>query len=180
MTLQATMSGRCNVYLLGLLTDGACRAKRFIAAWRVLVGVWMPKRLDMSASAVAQYTNPKKPPRSVWIDKAPQEKEITDFQLQPEPPVKARSARRPPSRRLIRHVLRARVEAANALAGFLNEIARTRKRVKASPHLAQGREWRDGAEVVAYLRARGARMRTAPLTDEWAASSDYEGYTTEE
>ena len=99
MTLQATMSGRCNVYLLGLLTDGACRAKRFIAAWRVLVGVWMPKRLDMSASAVAQYTNPKKPPRSVWIDKAPQEKEITDFQLQPEPPVKARSARRPPSRR---------------------------------------------------------------------------------
>lgn len=139
----------------------------------------MPKRLDMSASAVAQYTKPKTPPRSAWIDK-PAQQEITDFQLQPEPPVKARSARRPASRRLIRHVLRARVEAANALAGFLGEIARTRKRVQASGHLAKGRGWRDGAEVVAYLRERGAKVASVPLTDEWAASSDYEGYTTEE
>lgn len=77
-------------------------------------------------------------------------------------------------------MLRARVEAANALAGFLGEIARTRKRVQASGHLAKGREWRDGAEVVAYLRERGAKVASVPLTDEWAASSDYEGYTTEE
>lgn len=136
----------------------------------------MPKRLDMSATAVAQYTKPKTPPRSVWIDK-PRE-EITDFQLQHEPPVKARGARRPPSRRLIRHVLRSRVEAVNALAVLLSEIVREQKKVVASGHLSGGAGWRYGSEVVSYLRKRGANVPQGRLLDEWAGS-ETESYMSE-
>ncbi|KAF8973307.1 hypothetical protein BDZ97DRAFT_1780750 [Flammula alnicola] len=162
-------------------------ARRFIAAWRVLVGVWTPKHWDLSASAVSQYMKPKTPPVSAWIDRPttpktppaePEEKapqSLTDFNLQEEPPVKARSARRPPSRRLVRHVLRSRVEAVNALAGFFDHLTRngTNKKVTTSSSsgaddsLPEGEQegWRYAAEVVTFLRNGG------PLTDEWAAPS---------
>jgi hypothetical protein len=42
---------------------------QFIAAWRVLVGVWIPKRWDLSLSALAQFTKPKVPPSNPWIDR---------------------------------------------------------------------------------------------------------------
>jgi glycerol-3-phosphate O-acyltransferase/dihydroxyacetone phosphate acyltransferase len=170
----------------------------------VLVGVWTPKRWDLSNSALSQFTKPKTPPPSTWIDrKKPEEKppvkveedeqplttpaeEITDFHLQPEPPVKARSGRKPPSRRLVRHVLRSRVEAVNALAGFFDNIASNgSKKLKASAHLARiygghvdvaetrsrassgssaevtetkAEGWRSASEVVAFLKKRGAKI----------------------
>jgi hypothetical protein len=46
---------------------GILRAKQSIAAWRVLVGVWIPKRWDLSLSALAQFTKPKVPPPNPWI-----------------------------------------------------------------------------------------------------------------
>ena len=109
--------------------------------------------------------------------------------------------RRPPSRRLIRHVLRAHVEAAKALASLFAQLDRAPdgKRVCAAMHLARAfgggvdhgvdaleREspdgvaavpepqgWRHAREVVTFLRAHGARFRAleTPVEGDWAALS---------
>lgn len=161
---------------------------------------------------------PKVPPESLWVDK-PRSGSTTPRAASPAAPGEASAAgsattapkpktkkdRRPPSRRLVRHVLRARIEAAKALVSMLVHLehASEEKRVRASSHLAQAfggtvdpsvstlspsgesvggveepRGWRGAKEVVKFLRARGAKI--AQLRDrvpgEWAAvSSDGEG-----
>ncbi|KAH9485367.1 Glycerol-3-phosphate O-acyltransferase 2 [Psilocybe cubensis] len=216
LLVKATTNGWLNVIsiqyrVIKLLLPSA---KRFIAAWRVLVGVWTPKRWDLSMTALSQYTKPRIPPANQWIDRPstpkPNASETspatpgspTDFNLQNEPQVKTRPARRPPSRRLVRHVLRSRVEAVNALASFFDHLTRAGKdkKVNASPHLAQmyggdivpsksGADkdvtegWRYASEVLTFLKKRGAKIPTlgqGPLFDEWALSSEGEGYTTGE
>jgi len=171
-------------------------------------------------TALSNYTKPRAPPPSPWIDRpttpmtkvTPVEedqakKTVIDFNVESEPTVKNDSPRRLPSRRLVRHVLRSRVEAMNALAGFFDQLARAgrEKRVLASPHLArmfggdiveasdskadeslgeaqQNVEgWRYATEVLAFLRKHGAKIPTlgeGPLEDEWAMSSEGEGYIT--
>lgn len=91
---------------------------------------------------------------------------------------------------LIRHVLRARVEAVKALVAFIAHIEKgpqEERRVKSSKHLAElygnaQEGWRNGREIVSFLRKRGATI--AGLEDsirfegEWvgeAVSSDWEG-----
>ncbi len=125
---------------------GILRAKQSIAAWRVLVGLWIPKRWDLSLSALAQFTKPKVPPPNPWIDRplnntdedVKQTANPINIGLLEEPAAKGHD-RKPPSRRLIRHVLRARVEATNALAAFFDVLSRDGwiKQTKASPHLAR-------------------------------------------
>ena len=173
-------------------------------------------------AALSHYTKPRTPPASPWVDRpimaktnaSPGEenqgqRNATDLSINSEPPVKSVSPRRPPSRRLVRHVLRSRVEAMNALAGFFDQLARAgpEKRVQASPHLARmfgggiftpsdnnanesiqeaqrsPEGWRYAAEVLAFLRKHGAIIPTlgqGPLEDEWALSSEGEGYATGE
>jgi len=98
----------------------------------------------------------------------------------------------------MRHVLRARVEAVKALAGFFDQLESAGgvgvKKVYASPHLAkqygefmmvpgedgpvaEGR--RDVREVIDFLRKRGAKIPTLGHGErEWAAlSSDGETET---
>lgn len=169
-----------------------------MAAWRVLVGIWTPKRWDLSLTALSQYTTPLQPPASPWIDKPriPNNTSDTDGKAeskhQDEVVVESRPPRRPPSHRLVRHVLRSRVEAMNALACFFDQLVRagSGKKVRASPHLAErfgGKSkvdlseqegWRYAVEVVTFLQKRGAKiptLRQGPLEDEWAVSSDCEG-----
>ena len=176
-----------------------------MAAWRVLVGIWTPKRWDLTLPALSQYATPPQPPPSPWIDR-PRTPNTSDVNGKPgskrqeDVRVDNRSLRRPPSRRLVRHVLRSRVEAMNALACFFDQLAcaGAGKRVKASPHLAERfggskskidllattdeqettEGWRDAEEVITFLRKRGAKiptLRQGPLKDEWALSSDGEG-----
>lgn len=199
------------ITLDAILMDGI-RAKQFIAAWRVLVGVWAPRRWDLSLTALSQYLEPKIPPPNPWIDRPLND--VTKKDLEGSTKVsggsesKAEAAvatkgrsRRPPSRRLVRHVLRARVEAINALAAFCDSLNRQGrdKKVGASRHLAKiygggftnstgadGQEeeegWRYGSEVMDFLKKRGAVIPTlgqGPLEDDWALSSE-EGYTTGE
>ncbi|KAF8798742.1 glycerol-3-phosphate-acyltransferase [Phlegmacium glaucopus] len=184
------------VYHIKIIDGKLCSAKRFVAAWRVLVGVWAPKRWDLSLTALSQYTKPPMPPANPWIDRprTPNNTSVTDEKVggkteskrQEEVIVENRPPRRPPSRQLVRHVLRSRVEAMNALAGFFDQLAcaGAGKQVKASPHLAKrfgGRTssdeegWRYGAEVMTFLQKRGANiptLRQGPLEDEWALSSE--------
>ncbi|KAJ6507374.1 hypothetical protein C8R47DRAFT_1037202 [Mycena vitilis] len=185
-------------------------AKRLLAAWRVLIGVWGPKRWDFSLAALAPYTTPVFPKESEFVAK-PTASAQASPKLPPavapstpelghraEPPVATRPKRRPPSRRIMRHVLRARVEAVKALAEFFEQLrmqstqsrARGGMRVKASPHLArlyggievaEGQEeegWREASEVIAFLTKRGAKiphMKHVQIEGEWAAlSSDAE------
>ncbi|KAJ7122064.1 hypothetical protein C8R43DRAFT_1149056 [Mycena crocata] len=120
------------------------------------LGVWGPKRWDLSLTALAPYMTPVFPKESEFISKpassAPESPKPLAPVLPPtpelgntEPPVKARPKRRPPSRRIMRHVLRARVEAVKALAEFFEELriqsSQSRNRggmhVKASLHLAR-------------------------------------------
>ncbi|KAF9566800.1 glycerol-3-phosphate-acyltransferase [Agrocybe pediades] len=194
------------VYHIRMIDSNYESAKRFIAAWRILVGVWTPRRWDLSSSALSQYTKPRIPPVSPWIDRpASQNPGPADNSsmasnaptvAHTEPPVKARTPRRPPSRRLVRHVLRLRVEAVNALAAYFDHLARTGrdKKVKASPHLARmyggqvqdgasTEGWRYASEIITFLKKRGADIPTlgqGPLRDDWALSSEGEGYTTGE
>ena len=173
-----------------------------MAAWRVLVGIWTPKRWDLSLTALSQYTTPPQPPASPWIDRPriPNNTSGTDGKTESkyhdEVVVESRPPCRPPSHRLVRHVLRSRVEAMNALACFFDQLvhAGSDKKVKASPHLAERfgvkskvdlsavtdkqEGWRYAVEVIAFLQKRGAKiptLRQGPLEDEWALSSDGEG-----
>ena len=165
------------------------RAKRLFAAWRVLVGVWIPKKSDLAVSALGQYTTPFIPPENPWVQpRANSDEPAPSVVL--SPPDRGKRRRKAPSRRLIRHVLRARVEAVKALVAFIAHIekgASEERRVKSSQHLAElygnGQEgWRNGREIVSFLRKRGATI--AGLEDsirfegEWvggAVSSDWEG-----
>ena len=168
----------------------------------MLVGIWTPRQWDLSLTALSQYTTPTQPPASPWIDRPrmPDNTSDTDgkteSKCQDEVVVESRPLRRPPSHRLVRHVLRSRVEAMNALACFFDQLVRagSGKKVKASPHLAERfgvkskadlsavtdeqEGWRYAVEVVTFLQKRGAKiptLRQGPLEDEWALSSDSEG-----
>jgi len=197
--LSAFMVYLFAVYHNKIIDGNYERAKRFVAAWRVLVGIWTPRRWDLSLTALSQYTTPPQPPASPWIDKPriPNNASDTDGKIeskyQDRVVVESRPPRRPPSHRLVRHVLRSRVEAMNALACFFDQLGRagSGKKVKSSPHLAERfgvnsqvnlsadtDGWRYAVEVITFLQKRGARiptLRQGPLEDDWALSSDCEG-----
>lgn len=157
----------------------------------MLVSVWGPTRWELPLTALSQYTTPVTPKENEWIDrpKTPV----------PEPsngaPAKTRPSRRPPSRYIMRHVLRARAKAAGALAEFFAQLEAMPGpvRVRASGHLARAcgggvltvlgedgleeeRGWRHAREVIEYLRQRGAKIATLNrgFEGQWAAVSDGE------
>jgi glycerol-3-phosphate O-acyltransferase/dihydroxyacetone phosphate acyltransferase len=171
--------------------------KRVAAAWRVLIGVWAPKKWEYSLTALAQYTATPIPPANEWITGKPG---APAGGVPPEPPVSPQPyrARRPRSGRVMRHVLRARAEAARSLASFITQLETgpADKRVRASVHLARvygsvesiasasdtsGTEessntfagWRRAREVVSYLRGHGAKVAALErgIEIEWAAQN---------
>lgn len=169
------------------------RAKRLLAAWRVLVGVWTPKSWDLAGPALGQYTTPFIPPENPWVQPRANPDEPAPSAVL-SPPHRGKHRRKTPSRRLIRHVLRARAEAVRVLVTFIAHIekgAPEERRVKSSRHLAElhgnGEEgWRNGREVIAFLKKRGATIagleETIRFEGEWVGetvSSDWEGETSD-
>ncbi|KAJ3810864.1 glycerol-3-phosphate-acyltransferase [Lentinula lateritia] len=224
------------IYHNRTITGNYEAARRFITAWRILIGVWAPKKWDLSVTALSLYTTPKTPKENPWVEKPktnpistpsissddnsninvssseactpsgttlnsmnhissvlpPDPTLILPREQEPLPTVKTyshpHSRRRPPTRRIMRHVLRARIEAVKALAVFFNQLEHTGERrklkVRASSHLAEtyggldGRShvfdpslsvveskvqtdvqgWRYATEVVTFLRKRGAKI----------------------
>lgn len=161
-------------YYLRTIDDFYSRTKRLFAAWRVLVGVWGPRRWDLSPADLKQYTVPEIPKPSQWIDRP----------LTPTPPVGAAATnttapasaspesaadktkkrlKKPASRSLVRHVLRARIEASRALEAFLQELEVASPRVRVSPHL--GRE--EGTIEEGYVS--GLSSETGDYLDVGAA-----------
>ncbi len=158
------------------------RMKRLVAAWRILIGIWIPRRFDMplpSFLASSSLFAPD-PPKVAGLPPA-------------TPPEKYVKPKRLPSRILVRHVLRIRLEAARELASLLLELEEQDAQINASFWLAEDggevlkvskedeemADWerplargvRGGKEVVGYLRSRGARLVGARVDDHWAASS---------
>jgi glycerol-3-phosphate O-acyltransferase/dihydroxyacetone phosphate acyltransferase len=159
----------------------------------VLVGVWVPKRWDLSLTALSQYTSPRVPPENPWIDRSkttspsPVTPGTTD-EKNSSNSVKDQARRRPPSRRIVRHVLRARIDAIRALANFFDQLERNEygKKIRASTHLARlygfvvesddlagnPAGWRRVREVIEFLKTRGAKVPTAREDIEgWVVSS---------
>ncbi|KAF5381135.1 hypothetical protein D9757_009414 [Collybiopsis confluens] len=200
------------VYHDRTVTSNYNAARRLYAAWRILIGVWAPKRWDLSLEVLKVYATPTVPKENEWIDKAKKPKAKSDSdtptptsstptpsspilrppltpalstsdigQMLPdphlvlvsreeEPPVSSISKdtrtssssssasaapttkstgkrKRPATRRIMRHVLRARIEAVKALAGFFDDLERAGKGggekvgVYSSRHLARDYGW---------------------------------------
>ncbi|GFZ48760.1 hypothetical protein JCM24511_06509 [Saitozyma sp. JCM 24511] len=181
------------VWLLGryhaaLIDENYEGMKRLVAAWRLLIGVWTPRRFEYSLSSFLASSN----------NYAPNPPKIAGLPPQ-TPPEKYTKPKRLPSRVLVRHVLRTRVEAARQLARVLFELEDKDPQVSASFWLAtkyggevdREREaldqWdepfprgvRSGREVVGFLRSKGARLGGAKDAGHWAASSGAETELTE-
>lgn len=160
-------------------------------------------------TALQQYLVPQRPAESEWIDKksvkTSKDKEpagnssSSSNQPSSRSDPNGRRKRGPPTRRLVRHVLRARYRAAHALASFFAELDKDAdgSRVYASMHLASQyggfsgaprpkaedglsgaidrelRGWRDAREVLTFLKERGAKIATLQASiagDYWAAT----------
>lgn len=206
-------------------------AKRLLATWRIIGGLWLPRRWDISFNALTPYTTLVVPPENPFIKKKEPHVEVTgttgsgtnlttSTPSSSTPDVNPAGASRapgtsgkkskpersttskPPKRRLIRHVLRARIEAAKALETFLAALQRDGGRVVASARLAAAygtlnqssvpsddaglfHGTRDVHEVLTFLRARGARFGATigsrdHWDERWALSSGDEGTTHDE
>ncbi|KAI5889222.1 uncharacterized protein SCHCODRAFT_02510249 [Schizophyllum commune H4-8] len=201
-----------------MINDNYEHAKRLIATWRVLIGVWAPKRWEYPLANLTQYTTPAIPKPSEWVTRrpspspssspnpgnstspAPQGRNATspasassssslippqlppDLQLGTdiEPPVKSRT-RRPPSRRIMRHVLRARIEAVRALASLFEQLEREpSKRLRASAHLAKAYgglvEESKGAEIKADGTSASASEDVLALPEGWRTAREVIDY----
>lgn len=157
-------------------------------------------------TALAPYTTPALPAESPWIDRPHKSQSGTSTPDAKTNSIKGveskpKRNRRPPTRRVVRHVLRARVEAAHALASFFAELEKAgpNKQVYACYHLAarygilnkdsESSQFiptlegvqntnsnggsRSAREVISFLRSRGAKI--ASLQDrreaDWVALS---------
>lgn len=121
-----------------LLKPGAtCSAKRLLAAWRVLIGVWGPRDWDIPVASLKNYTKFIPPPPNPWLDVNKPPKDAPPAEVKPAEESKPmQPVRQVASRHLVRHVLRARINAAHSLSKFLLEIKHSNGDVCASAHLA--------------------------------------------
>ncbi|KZO93964.1 acyltransferase, partial [Calocera viscosa TUFC12733] len=175
--IAAAVTWAFAVYHVQLVDDNYASMKRLVAAWRVLLGVWAPQSWDVALNSLQLSARPDKPENQYLKKKKPASPPAS-----PSPsPKPFKRKKKLPSRRLIRHVLRHRVLACQALFRFLEDVKRADGRVSASPHLArvyghadseeefvqEPNGWRSGKEVVWFLRSRGAGVGLAQGEDEW-------------
>ncbi len=166
------------------------------------MGVWAPKRSDLSVSSLRKVLPATTAPEGATPSQIPAptgttpssgtttSTETTDAsgQVGQSADAKPSRKRRVPTRRLVRHVLRTRIEAAKALEVYLTylETASPAVSVPARPWLADAAyvpedyaegegpdkfpmAEREGREVVRFLRQRGARiLGLPPQGEDWA------------
>ena len=158
--------------------------KRLVAAWRVIVGVWAPKRREIPIAKLASVLPSSSAPEGATKNAYAWKTRGTEQEIKEEVR-KTEKRKRVPTRRFIKHVLRTRVAAAQALEAFLAELEQGGHRVNARPWLVEAAPYgaeaaqaeqqstaeegkdavdrfpmgtRAGEEVVEFLRQRGARI----------------------
>ncbi|WVR07618.1 hypothetical protein IAU60_004660 [Kwoniella sp. DSM 27419] len=187
-TLGAVLAGGI-VWALGrshsaLIDENYDAMKRLVAAWRLLIGVWMPRRAEMPFNSflASSASFAPDPPKIVGLPPS----------TEPEKYVRPK---RLPSRVLVKHVLRTRLQAAQELARVLLELEDKDEQVNASFWLAEefggevlkvskedeplleyerplAKGVRSAREVVAFLRTKGARLGVSKSEEgHWVASS---------
>lgn len=146
-------------------------AKRLLAAWRVLVGVWGPRTWDLPTSLLKNYTTFVPPKPNPWLDaNKPVKEETGPTDASTDAPKtktekkvaekKEDLAKKVPSRALVRHVLRARIVASQSLSAFLAEVEKSGEDVPASSHLAS-----QFGSSISFYEASGAQGEpSAPTT----------------
>ncbi|WRT70150.1 uncharacterized protein IL334_007144 [Kwoniella shivajii] len=171
-------------YHSALIDENYDAMKRFVASWRLLIGIWTPRRSEFPLpSFLASYKSfAPDPPKVAGLPPS-------------IPPEKYTRPKRLPSRVLVKHVLRTRLQAAKELSKVLLEIESKDISINSSFWLASEfggeimkptneeedmNEWerelakgvRNGKEVVSFLRARGARLDLGRNDQShWVASS---------
>jgi len=195
LTTIAGLVAACTVWWFAayhnrLIDDNYERAKRLIAAWRVLIGVWGPKKWDLGAAALKPYMKPRTPPPSPWVARptGASKSSTSTPDPQPQPESRRQRGRKPASRRMIRHVLRARLDAARSLATFLGEVERSGSMLRASAHLAlmfRGRLGQDGVSGVSHDESSdtglepteaGIRAQNPPNRTGWRSAREVVGF----
>ncbi|ODN73335.1 hypothetical protein L202_07874 [Cryptococcus amylolentus CBS 6039] len=167
-----------SVWMLGryhstLIDENYDAMKKLAAAWRLVIGVWLPRDFEMPLPAfVAQYSSFAPDPPKV-------------AGLAPDTPKEVwKKPKKLSSRVLVRHVLRVRSEAFRELVQVLRELEqgeevvaqswlaeeyggrvleRERERDEVLSGWVQPGGVRDGREVVSFLRARGADLGVQPV-----------------
>jgi len=149
------------VYHTRLIDDNYTHAKRLLAAWRVLIGVWSPRRWDVPVASLKNYTKFVPPPPNPWLDVNKPPKDAPPLaEVKPMEEGKAAKRRRKvASRHLVRHVLRARINAAQSFSKFLSEIKRSDGKVRASAHLAA----RFGSSSTAFYSGNSTQVSNGEL-----------------
>ncbi|EJU02899.1 glycerol-3-phosphate acyltransferase [Dacryopinax primogenitus] len=200
------------LYHVQLVDQNYDSMKRLVAAWRVLIGVWGPQSWEISLSSLQLSARPDKPENQYLRKKptpagtgtaTPATSSSPGTSVSPvageppAPPKPFKKRQKLPSRRLVRHVLRYRVLACQALFKFLNDLERSDERVTASPHLARAfghlpetsvsvqestneefvpepNESRSGHEVIRFLRSRGAGWEMVTRGEDWGVVTESE------
>ncbi|KAF8739720.1 Phosphate acyltransferase, partial [Rhizoctonia solani] len=185
------------VYHVSIIDDNYEHAKQFMAAWRVLIGVWGPRSWDLSRAAVEPWTKPRERPANEWIMPASADTNLPVTKVKQDeaggvpkvvPPKPTsnhpKGKKRPASRGLIRHVLRARLHASRALASYFEELQRSDSLLPATQRVAHldvglSSKLGDGEDiprrhahaVINYLRGKGAKISQLSHDDssDWAA-----------
>ncbi|CAE6438453.1 hypothetical protein ACGC1H_006980 [Rhizoctonia solani] len=185
------------IYHVSMIDDNYEHAKQFMAAWRVLIGVWGPARWDLSGTAVEPWTKPREPPANEWVKPSGTDSKKPAAETKPGTggvanikPTPSRPQTRPASRGLVRHVLRARLHASRALASYLEELQHSDRLLPAAHRILEldaglsaklgddeALPRRHAIAVIDYLRGKGAKIAQLSHKDssDWAAlSSDGE------
>lgn len=173
-----------------MIIDTPHRWKRLIAAWRVLIGVWRPKG-ELELAKILSYLPSSSAPAGATIDATAWQSGVGPKEKAAAEKLKEENRKRIPTRRLVKHVLRTRAEAARLFESYLVRLSeKDGLTVNARPWLAGetdielGEEGsaglptskRSGKEVVEYLRSQGARiLPSASSYTGWQALSGDEG-----
>ncbi|WVN90869.1 uncharacterized protein L203_106112 [Cryptococcus depauperatus CBS 7841] len=161
------------VWLLGryhsaLIDENYNAMKRLIAAWRLLVGVWLPRDYEMPLPSFVDHYSlfAPDPPKIAGLPPT-------------TPPEKYQKPKRLSSRVLVKHVLRVRAQASKELAELLSDLEKGEEVYVQSwlskefggkllydlqpeeevpnGYVQQGGR-RNGREVLSYLRGNGAKV----------------------
>ncbi|WWC91816.1 uncharacterized protein L201_006763 [Kwoniella dendrophila CBS 6074] len=167
-----------------LIDENYNAMKRLVASWRLLIGIWTPRKSEFPLpSFLESYKSfAPDPPKIAGLPPS----------TEPEKYVKPKKL---PSRVLVKHVLRTRLQAAKELARVLLQIESKDQQINSSFWLAEEfggevlkpskeeenlNEWerelpkgrRNGKEVIQFLRQRGARLGVLKSDEgHWVSSS---------
>ncbi|CED83161.1 Phospholipid/glycerol acyltransferase [Phaffia rhodozyma] len=116
-------------YHLTLIDDNYDHARKLVATFRILLGIWCPPSWDIILTPPSQASSSSSTDATISSPTSPRP-------TSPLPPPYEPNPTRIPSRRLVRQVLRARLKASKSLESYLLSLESGDDKVPASAYLA--------------------------------------------